>query len=262
MVGGPVSPGKLWLLELALRIISSNVRLHNLIIHFQSQSPEACSFDVNGAGPYRIYFIHTQMPKALYQCMHPKACYTLYYYYVSVKVKLYNMTHIYIFHSMISKSHTMNLEAQKKNLAQVPKIPTEKIRIILTWAERKRKREREREREGQVLNMYELFCLLMHCVICMISLFIRVSLVRLFQRLSVWTKISKTSKIFSSFWVYSEVCFVTVMEKYGTDNPTKDAWNAVVWPSANRFRYCVPLSRTVTPSVYASLSVLGMYTVY
>ena len=33
---------------------------------------------------------------------------------------------------MISKSHTMNLEAQKKNLAQVPKIPTEKIRIILT----------------------------------------------------------------------------------------------------------------------------------
>lgn len=36
------------------------------------------------------------MPKALWQYMHPKACYTLYYYYVSVKVRLYNMTHINI----------------------------------------------------------------------------------------------------------------------------------------------------------------------
>lgn len=37
------------------------------------------------------------MPKALWQYMNPKASYTLYYYYVSVKVRLYNMTHTYIY---------------------------------------------------------------------------------------------------------------------------------------------------------------------
>lgn len=198
------------------------------------------------------YIKHTQMPKALWQYMHPKACYTLYYYYVSVKVRLYNMTHI-IFHSIISKSHTMNLETQKKNPAQVPKIPTEKIRIIWTWA------ERERERVGQVLNMYELF-LHTHalCYLYDFSLYTREPSTG-FSTAKCLNKNFQNKQIFPSFWVYSEVCFVTVMEKYGTDNPTKDAWNAVVWPSANRFRYCVPLSRTVTPSVYASLCVVCVY---
>lgn len=40
--------------------------------------------------------------------MNPKASYTLYYYYVSVKVRLYNMTHTYIYISLDDQQVTHN----------------------------------------------------------------------------------------------------------------------------------------------------------